>query len=78
MAMGGKSAVIPFGVADVEDGCTGTDGIMGLGFNSVAASNISAALDGKSANFWDALGFTGSQNVFGFFLSSTSNGQVCV
>jgi hypothetical protein len=49
---------------------------MGLGFNTPTSSNISSAVSGRNANFWDALGYTGNQNVFGFFLSATGNGQV--
>jgi hypothetical protein len=76
LSLGGLTATISFGVSTIEEGCAGTDGIMGLGYNAKGASNISESVNGKSANFWDALGFTGSQNVFGFFLSPTGNGQV--
>jgi len=76
ITLAGLSATIPFGVSSVEDGTSGTDGLMGLGFNAPSASNISSALGGKNANFWDALGFTGNQNVFGFYFSVTGDGQV--
>ncbi|KAJ3323386.1 hypothetical protein HDV06_001906 [Boothiomyces sp. JEL0866] len=64
---------LPFGVSTQEKGFSGVaDGLLGLGFNSI--SQISQTM-GSPANWFDALGYTGSQNQFSFYLSAAADGD---
>ncbi|KAJ3261722.1 hypothetical protein HK103_004673 [Boothiomyces macroporosus] len=70
VTLAGYSAAIPFGLATTMVGFNkspDTDGILGLGFNDISA--ISSNLQGKSANWFDALQLPSGENVFSFFLS---------
>ncbi|KAJ3261528.1 hypothetical protein HK103_005366 [Boothiomyces macroporosus] len=70
---GATASQLPFGVTTQETGFSGaSDGLLGLGFDSI--SQISSTL-GQSANFFDALGFSGSNNVFAFYLSNSADGD---
>ncbi|KAJ3274389.1 hypothetical protein HDV01_002993 [Terramyces sp. JEL0728] len=64
---------LPFGVSTQEKGFDGVaDGLLGLGFNSI--SQISKTV-GSPANWFDALGYTGAQNQFSFYLSAAADGD---
>ncbi|KAJ3153710.1 hypothetical protein HK101_001721 [Irineochytrium annulatum] len=75
-ATGASSENIYFGVSVSESGFTNgtiSDGILGLGFEYI--SNIGVLVDsgnGASANFFDQLGNTGSENRFGIYLSTVA------
>ncbi|KAJ3274385.1 hypothetical protein HDV01_002989 [Terramyces sp. JEL0728] len=70
---GAKVQSLPIGVGTTLQGFANqADGLLGLGFDSI--SQISKAL-GKSANFFDGLGYTGQQNVFSFYLSDSKDGD---
>ncbi|KAJ3323385.1 Vacuolar protease A [Boothiomyces sp. JEL0866] len=64
---------LPFGVSTSEKGLAGVaDGLLGLGYNGI--STISQQT-GTSANWFDALGFSGATNKFAFYLSDAPNGD---
>ncbi|KAJ3323332.1 hypothetical protein HDV06_001852 [Boothiomyces sp. JEL0866] len=68
---GATASNLPFGASTSETGFAGVaDGLLGLGFDSI--SQISSTL-GQSANFFDALGYSGSQNKFAFYLSDAAD-----
>ncbi|KAJ3094066.1 hypothetical protein HDU97_008537 [Phlyctochytrium planicorne] len=60
------------GVSTKETGFVGSDGLVGLAFASI--SNIANQVNGQT-NFVDALGFSGSQNQFGFYFSNSADGD---
>ncbi|KAJ3323415.1 hypothetical protein HDV06_001935 [Boothiomyces sp. JEL0866] len=67
---------LPFGISTKEASFMGITGLLGLGFNSI--SDISNAT-GRSASFFDAVGYTGENNKFSFYLSlygDNDNGEV--
>ncbi|KAJ3261106.1 Vacuolar protease A [Boothiomyces macroporosus] len=67
---------LPFGVSTKEASFMGITGLLGLGFNSI--SDISNST-GLSASYFDALGYTGENNKFSFYLSlygDNDNGEV--
>ncbi|KAJ3314969.1 hypothetical protein HDV04_004769 [Boothiomyces sp. JEL0838] len=68
---GATASNLPFGASTSETGFSGVaDGLLGLGFDSI--SQISSTL-GQSANFFDALGYSGNQNRFSFYLSDAAD-----
>ncbi|KAJ3296467.1 hypothetical protein HDU76_006725, partial [Blyttiomyces sp. JEL0837] len=69
VSLAGATATIPFGATTKETGFGGAafDGLLGLGYS--ALNSISGG------NWFDALGFTGTQNVFGFYLSNSKDGD---
>ncbi|KAJ3315023.1 Vacuolar protease A [Boothiomyces sp. JEL0838] len=70
---GAKVQNLPIGVGtNLQGFANQADGLLGLGFDSI--SQISQAL-GKSANFFDGLGFTGANSVFSFYLSDAKDGD---
>ncbi|KAJ3106529.1 hypothetical protein HDU97_006122 [Phlyctochytrium planicorne] len=69
---GATASALNFGVSTKEQGFGGIDGLVGLAFASI--SNIGGSVSGQT-NFVDALGFTGAQNQFGFYLSNSKDGD---
>ncbi|KAI8814933.1 aspartic peptidase domain-containing protein [Cladochytrium replicatum] len=73
VAIGGaKASSLYFGVSTKETGFSGNDGLIGLGYKSL--SQIASSVSGQT-NFFDALGFTGANNVFAFYLSNAADGD---
>ncbi|KAJ3305786.1 hypothetical protein HDV03_000895 [Kappamyces sp. JEL0829] len=71
VAIGGLTAHYPIGISTEETGFSegGITGLVGMGYNSISqiASSVGS---GTNANFFDSLGFTGSQNQFSFYLGN--------
>ncbi|KAJ3097605.1 Vacuolar protease A [Phlyctochytrium planicorne] len=72
VSIGGAVSKLNFGVSTSETGFVGNDGLVGLGFASI--SNIANQVSGQT-NFVDGLGFSGSQNQFGFYFSNSVDGD---
>ncbi|KAJ3372378.1 hypothetical protein HDU91_003618 [Kappamyces sp. JEL0680] len=70
VTLNGLQATLPIGISEQEVGFRGTDGLMGLAFDSI--SKISRA-SGQNANIMDALFGKGKNNVISFFLSNAED-----
>ena len=84
ITVAGLDATFPIGVATSMNGHAGSDGILGLGFNSVSriAQSLSqtstSSIPTVNANFFDTLGFSKGSNVFGLYLSSSQAGELAL
>ncbi|KAJ3250717.1 hypothetical protein HK103_003199 [Boothiomyces macroporosus] len=77
VSIGGDGATFPIGVASIANDMAGSDGLMGLAFNSL--SSIAFELNqtelppypNHNTNFFDQLNFPKEQNMFSFYLSNS-------
>ncbi|KAJ3267819.1 hypothetical protein HDV01_003952, partial [Terramyces sp. JEL0728] len=80
VSIGGDGATYPIGVASIANDMGGSDGLLGLAFNSL--SSIAYELSNhtelppfskENTNFFDQLDFPKEQNMFSFYLSNAAD-----
>ncbi|KAJ3317070.1 Type I transmembrane sorting receptor, partial [Boothiomyces sp. JEL0866] len=77
VSIGGDGATFPVGVASIANDMGGSDGLMGLAFNSLSSMAYELnhtelpPFPNHNTNFFDQLKFPKEQNMFSFYLSNS-------
>ncbi|KAJ3154902.1 hypothetical protein HK101_001592 [Irineochytrium annulatum] len=72
ITMAGLTSKIAVGVAAIELYMAGSDGLLGLGFESISNINL---YTGLKASWFDNIGFPAAQQKFAFYLSNSIQGD---